>query len=74
MRTPYSRIDPHEYEKDGAEASKSPLVVERLERCNFCNSRLVFSHDLNISYLQVIETGRCPGCGVTMVPKKYTLH
>ena len=73
MRTPFSRIDPHEYEKE-ADTTRSAVVLEKLERCSFCNSRLVFSHDLNLNYLQVIETGRCPGCGVTMIPKKFTLH
>ena len=32
------------------------------------------THDLNISYLQVIETSRCPGCGVAPHPKKFTLQ
>jgi uncharacterized protein with PIN domain len=72
MRSPFSRIEPQEYERE-SESSKL-LVMEKFERCAFCNSKLIFSHDLNLSYLQVIETGRCPGCGVSMSPKKYTLQ
>lgn len=72
MRSPFSRIEPQDYERenDGAKV----LVMEKFERCAFCNSKLIFSHDLNLSYLQVVETGRCPGCGVSMLPKKYTLQ
>lgn len=72
MRTPFQRIEPKEYESHGENPRSA--VVEKYERCSFCNSKLIFSHDLNLSYLQVIETGRCPGCGVTIVPKKYTLQ
>jgi hypothetical protein len=50
------------------------IEVEKYERCTFCSSKLVFSHDLNLNYFQVIETSRCPGCGVSMLPKKFTLH
>jgi hypothetical protein len=69
MRTPFSRI-----QSESENEKPQPVVNERYERCAFCNSKLVFSHDLNINYLQVIETGRCAGCGVSMLPKKYTLH
>ena len=70
MRTPFNRPDANEQEPDYLHA----VNVEKYERCTFCNSKLVFSHDLNISYLQVIETSRCPGCGVTAHPKKFTLQ
>lgn len=72
MRTPFSRIDPQDYEKE-AESHRG-ILLEKYERCNFCNSRLVFSHDLNLMHLQVVETGRCPGCGVSLIPKKYTIQ
>ena len=72
MRTPYSRIEPQEYEGD--HESPKALLTEKFERCSFCNSKLIFTHDLNLSYLQVVETGRCSGCGVTLNPKKYTLQ
>jgi len=71
MRTPFTRIGS---ENEGDAESAKVILREKLERCTFCNSRLVFTHDLNINILQVIETGRCPGCGVTMLPRKYTLQ
>lgn len=72
MRSPFSRIEPQEYERDSDPAKL--IVMEKFDRCAFCNSRLIFSHDLNISYLQVIETSRCSGCGVSMTPQKHTLQ
>jgi uncharacterized protein with PIN domain len=75
MRTPFSRMELFERnESRETEGEAKVLLTEKYERCAFCNSKLVFSHDLNINYLQVIETSRCPGCGVTMLPKKYTLQ
>lgn len=72
MRSPYnsSEISPNENEPDTIRC----IMMEKYERCSFCNSRLVFSHDLNIQYLHVIETSRCPGCGVTTNPKRFTLQ
>lgn len=72
MRTPFNarEIQGHEGEPDHLKC----VSVEKYERCSFCNSKLIFTHDLNISYLQVIETSRCPGCGVSMNPKKFTLQ
>jgi hypothetical protein len=70
MRTPFNRPENNELEPDYLHA----VNVEKYERCTFCHSKLVFTHDLNISYLQVIETSRCPGCGVTAHPKKFTLQ
>ena len=72
MRTPYNR---HELQNQEADSEVVKAVeLEKYERCSFCSSKLVFSHDLNLNYLQVIETSRCPGCGVSMLPKKFTLH
>lgn len=71
MSTPFSRLDYNE--EDQPERIKS-VQKDKYERCTFCHSKLVFSHDLNISYFLVIETSRCPGCGVTMHPKRFTLH
>ena len=75
MRTPLSRTELFERtENREPETEAKVLLTEKYERCAFCSSKLVFSHDLNINYLQVIETSRCPGCGVSMLPKKYTLQ
>ena len=71
MSTPFSLPDCIEDEQP--ERIKT-VQMEKYERCTFCHSKLVFTHDLNISYFQVIETSRCPGCGVTMHPKRFTLH
>lgn len=59
--------------KKKSEVSEEAIIA-KYERCSFCNSKLLFTHDLNLSYLQVIENSRCPGCGVTMRPRKFTLH
>lgn len=74
MRTPYLSVRHLDQSTDEEGLANKAHVVEKHERCTFCNSRLVFSHDLNLSFLQVIETSRCSGCGVTMLPKKFTLH
>ena len=73
MRTPYTRMDLQRNHENEPEAVKA-VVAEKYERCSFCNSKLVFSHDLNLSYLEVIETSQCPGCGVSAHPKKFTLQ
>lgn len=72
MSTPFSKIEPQEYEK-AADSHRTPLL-EKYDRCSFCNSKLIYTHDLNLVHLQVVETGRCPGCGVSLIPKKYTLQ
>jgi len=54
--------------------SLQAIFIETYEKCAFCGSKLIFSHDMNLSFLQVIEVARCPGCGVTMNPKKFTLQ
>ncbi len=74
MKSPYTQPETTQPHQDGEPESVRAVVVERYERCTYCHSKLVFSHDLNLSYLQVIETSRCPGCGVAMHPKKFTLH
>ncbi len=70
MKSPYVRIETNPQEADVIKATS----VQAYERCNYCSSKLVFTHDLNISFLQVIEVGKCPGCGVSLHPKKFTLH
>ncbi len=50
------------------------IVREKYERCTFCNSKLLFNHDLNLHQFEVIETSRCPSCGVSMTPKKFALN
>lgn len=71
MRSPFTRVMPNQ--ENEPESVKS-IMLETYERCTFCSSKLVFNHDLNLSYLEVIETSQCPGCGVAMNPKKFTLH
>ena len=73
MRTsPYNPMDlnPRENEPEYIPT----IILEKYEHCSFCHSKLVFSHDLNMQYLQVIETSRCPGCGVSANAKKFTLQ
>jgi len=60
--------------KENEPESLKAVFMESYEKCGFCGSKLVFSHDLNIGFLQVVEVARCPGCGVTMNPKKFTLQ
>ena len=72
MKSPYNRMEIQRSESE-AETVKC-IQVEKYERCSFCNSKIVYSHDLNLNFLEVIETGRCPGCGVAMNPKKFTLQ
>lgn len=72
MRTPYVRMNERNSETE-PEVVKC-VTPEKYERCTFCNTRLIFSHDLNLSYFEVIETSQCPGCGVATHPRKFTLH
>ena len=72
MRTPYTQLH-LSHDESEPEVIRS-VMLEKYERCTFCASKLIFSHDLNISTLQVIETSRCPGCGVSTQPKKFTLQ
>lgn len=72
MSSPYAveELDTNEREPE----SLKVVCMESYENCTFCGSRLVFTHDLNLGLLQVIEVARCPGCGVKMNPKKFTLQ
>ncbi|NBX92720.1 MAG: hypothetical protein EB078_12935 [Proteobacteria bacterium] len=72
MSSPYVRQDA-DLKENEPETLKA-IFIETYEKCSFCNSKLVFTHDLNLGYLQVVEVARCPGCGVTMNPKKFTLQ
>ena len=72
MRTPFNRMSLTN--NDNEPDTVKSVMVEKYERCSFCSSKLVFSHDLNLSYLEVVESGQCPGCGVAVHPKKFTLH
>jgi hypothetical protein len=60
--------------QDREPESLQAIFIESYEKCGFCGSKLIFTHDMNLSFLQVIEVARCPGCGVTMNPKKFTLQ
>lgn len=71
MSTPYTR--PSVTQENEPETVKV-VVRERYERCAFCNSKLLFNHDLNLHQFEVIETSRCPSCGVSMTPKKFPLN
>lgn len=71
MRSPYVRMNQNENEAD---TIRNLGGIEKYERCSFCHSKLIFNHDLNLSHLEVVETGQCPGCGVAVAPKKFTLH
>ena len=72
MKSPYSLTDIQRPENE-AEPVKC-VSLDRYERCGFCQSKIVFSHDLDMTYLEVIEKGRCPGCGVSLNPRKFTLQ
>ena len=37
------------------EAEQTPEnILEKFERCSFCSTKLLFSHDLNLNYFQVV--------------------
>lgn len=73
MRSPYLRVETSTLEgsPDNTEFQSAP---EQFERCAYCNTKLLFTHDLNLSYFEVIENCRCPGCGVTKSPQRFTLQ
>lgn len=70
MSSPYTR--PAIF-KDNEPEKVTAVMKERYEKCSFCNTRLLYNHDLNIQTFEVIETSHCPGCGVSMAPKKHSL-
>jgi hypothetical protein len=72
MRSPYLRVEPSTLE--GNVEDLECFKPEQFERCNYCNTKLLFTHDLNLSYFEVIENCRCPGCGVTKNPQRFTLQ
>lgn len=73
MRTPLNRSEATKPHLENAEEPKA-VMLQKYERCNYCHTKLLFTHDLNLSYLEVVECSRCPGCGVSMAPRKFTLH
>ncbi len=72
MRSPYLRVDASTL--DGNAEEIALMNPEQFERCNYCNTKLLFTHDLNLSYFEVTENCRCPGCGVTKTPQRFTLQ
>jgi len=71
MRTPFD----HKALKDvDMDSEDRPFMADRFERCAYCNTKLLFTHDLNLTNLEVTENGRCPACGVHTQPRKHTLH
>ncbi len=72
MRSPYNQLahDSADVEFDSVQT----VDLENYERCHYCHSKLIFNHDLNLMFLQVVETSQCTGCGVAASPKKFTLH
>jgi DNA-directed RNA polymerase subunit RPC12/RpoP len=73
MRTPYLTVDSATLDGNNVE-EVTDLTAEKFERCNYCNTKLLFTHDLNLSYFEVTENCRCPGCGVTKTPQRFTLQ
>lgn len=71
MRSPYLRVDESSLEGNGEEVL---FTLNQFERCSYCNTKLLFTHDLNLSYFEVVENCRCPGCGVTKSPQRFTLQ
>lgn len=49
-------------------------LIARFEKCPYCRSKLLFTHDLNLEHLEVVENSRCSGCGMHTNPKKHTLQ
>jgi hypothetical protein len=72
MSNPYTR--PSALANENEPETVKVVVREKYERCAFCNSKLLFNHDLNLHHFEVIETSRCPSCGVSMTPKKFSLN
>jgi len=73
MASPYSRPSLDRSEND-PHPTGSVHHVDGYGRCGYCGSKLVYSHDLDLSHLEVIETGRCLGCGVAAHPERHTLQ
>jgi len=72
MRSPYTRVESSTL--DGNCEQVNYMAAEQFERCHYCNTKLLFTHDLNLSYFEIVENCRCPGCGVTKTPQRFTLQ
>lgn len=49
-------------------------LIAKFESCPYCHSRMLFTHELNLEHLEVIENGRCSGCGMHTNPRKHSLQ
>lgn len=49
-------------------------IVAKFERCPYCNTKLLFTHDLSLAQLEVTENARCPGCGMHTTPQKHSIQ
>jgi|GEM_PF-1199328 len=72
MKSPFLQVSEPGRENDFE--SVRCIDINTYDRCAFCHSKLVFSHDLNMTHAAVIETSNCPSCGASMNPKKFTLQ
>lgn len=72
MNSPFTQ--PNLMSPENEPETVKSILLEKYERCSFCNSRLLFNHDLNLMLFEIVETSRCSGCGVTMNPRKYKVH
>lgn len=72
MRTPFLPVESTTLE--GNPEGSDLLATEQFSRCAYCNTKLLFTHDLNLHFFEVIENCRCPGCGVTKSPQRFTLQ
>ncbi len=70
MKTPYSKLATHEDETN----LLSLMTIDQYQRCHYCHTELILDHELNLTLFQVIENSHCPGCGVHLKPRSYSLN
>ncbi len=72
MRSPYLPVEESTLENSSGDFEN--FKAESRDQCGYCNSRLLYTHELNLSLFEVVESCRCSGCGVTKTPQRFSLQ
>ena len=70
----FSKSPEREKDQENNKKDLKAMLVDKYERCCFCHTKLLFTHEFNLAHYQVIESSQCPGCGAVMKPQKFSLH
>jgi len=72
MRLPTIQLKEKETSEILNDTSREAL--EKMQRCNYCNTKLVFAHEIDLEFLEITENSKCLGCGATRETKKFSIQ